>query len=61
MLRTLEKERSVLLLEEEVLKMQVAEAQALHNLQNDQRVQAMITVKQPLYSDPEPAVARRNP
>jgi hypothetical protein len=48
-LRTLERERSQLLLEEEVLKMQVAQRQALEELQNDKKVQSMIPPKNPLY------------
>lgn len=48
-LRNLERERSQLLLEEEVLKMQVAQEQALERLQNDPQVQAMIPPKQPVY------------
>lgn len=57
-LRSLERERSELLLEEEVLKMQVAEAQALIRLQEDSTVQAMIPVNTPRYVHAEPALAR---
>ena len=41
-LRTLERERSQLLLTEEVLKMHIAEAQALNTFQNDSAINAMI-------------------
>ena len=56
-LRTLEHERSQLLLEEEVLKMQIAEQQSLDTLQNDPLVQAMQPPKDPLYIRAEQAVA----
>lgn len=59
MLRTLERERSLLLLEEEVLKMQVAESQALQHLQEDKKVKTMISVKDPQYAAPDAAVALR--
>lgn len=44
-LRTLERERSQLLLEEEVLKMEIAEEQALEQLQEDKRIRLMIAPK----------------
>lgn len=56
-LRSLEHERSSLLLKEEVLHMEMAEAQALENLQNDKRVKAMIPVRQPRYAEEEQTVA----
>lgn len=56
-LRRLEQQRSKLLLEEEVLKMQVAEQQALERLQQDRRIQAMVAVKRPLYTTPDSTVA----
>lgn len=56
-LRRLEQQRSKLLLEEEVLKMQIAEQQALGRLQEDRRIQAMIAVKKPLYTTADSAVA----
>ena len=56
-LRTLEYERSQLLLEEEVLKMQIAEEQALETLQNDPKIQAMRPPKQTVYVRAEQAVA----
>lgn len=57
-LRKLERERSQLLLEEEVLRMQVAEAQSLFVLQNDKKIQAMTVMKNPLYADESAALAQ---
>ncbi len=48
-LRTLERERSQLLLREEVQNMQIAQQQAIEQLQQDSRIQAMIPVKSPQY------------
>ena len=59
-LRSLERERSVLLLEQEVINMQIAEAQALQNLQLDRQVQAMVSAKGIRYAEGEQAVAIRN-
>lgn len=60
-LRNLEHERSQLLLEEEILKMQVAQEQALEHLQNDAKVQAMQPPsKKPLYINVEAAMAAQN-
>ena len=56
-LRTLERERSQLLLEEEVLKMQVAQAQALRNLKEDNIVLTMIPYDDPEYTQEEGTVA----
>lgn len=56
-LRTLEHERSALLLEEEILNMQIAEYQALEYLQEDKRIQAMMPVKNPIYVRQEQDVA----
>ena len=56
-LRNLERERSQLLLEEEILNMQVAESQALHRLSSDPVVQAMVAVKRPLYIEEDTTVA----
>jgi hypothetical protein len=56
-LRNLERERSQLLLEEEVLKMQVAEAQALQSLGGDKRIQAMVELRNPLYTEADATVA----
>jgi hypothetical protein len=50
-LRTLDRERSYLLLEEEVLKMDIAKAQSLETLQNDKRVKTMIEIVNPVYSE----------
>ncbi|MFA6039069.1 MAG: hypothetical protein WCV62_06030 [Candidatus Peribacteraceae bacterium] len=60
-LRGLERERSMLLLEQEVLNMQIAEAQSLNHLQQEQQIHTMsvatkpryITVEKPLTSLPE--------
>lgn len=57
-LRKLERERSQLLLEEEVLRMQAAEAQSLDTLQSDKKIQAMMLMKKPLYADESAAVAQ---
>ena len=48
-LRTLERERSQLLLTEELLKMRIAEAQALNTFQNDPMILAMPKVTKPRY------------
>lgn len=56
-LRNLERERSQLLLEEEILNMQVAEAQALHQLSDDPIVRSMVAVKRPLYIQEDSTVA----
>ncbi len=57
-LRTLERERSRLLLDEEVLKMQIAESQALKQLENDKIIQAMVLVSRTQYTNQETTVAR---
>lgn len=56
-LRSLEHERSSLLLKEEVLRMEMAEAQALEALQNDKRIKAMVPVSQSRYMQKEETVA----
>jgi hypothetical protein len=48
-LRTLERERSQLLLEDEVLRMQIAQEQSIENLEGDKRVQAMLQNVRPTY------------
>lgn len=48
-LRNLERQRSQLLLEDEVLNMQIADQQSLETLQNDPLVQNMQTAKKPVY------------
>lgn len=58
-LRSLERERSLLLLEQEVLNMQIAESQALEKLQNDPLVQVMVPLKNPIYTGQESPVALR--
>ncbi len=58
-LRNLEGDRSAALLEQEVLSMQISEAQALNHLQNDAQIQSMIAVKNPLYAHEVPAVAMK--
>lgn len=61
-LRTLERERSQLLLEEEVLNMQVARAQAMEKIESDHQIQAMQTIKKPVYTNMIPdAVSERLP
>ena len=56
-LRKLENQRSLLLLEQEVLNMQIAEAQALEHLQQDALIQAMIPMSKLQYIQQNPAVA----
>ena len=58
-LRKLEQERAQLQLQQEVLQMQIAEQQAIENLQGDPKIQQMKTVDKPLYVDGSPAVATR--
>jgi hypothetical protein len=48
-LRKLENQRSVLLLEQEILNMQIAEVQALDHLQNDPQVTRMKEFSHPQY------------
>ena len=58
LLRNLERERSQLLLEQEVLNMQVARAQAMEKIESDRQIQTMIPVRFPIYTtsdDPIPA------
>ncbi len=50
LLRNLERERSHLLLDQEVLNMQVAKAQAMEKIESDRQVQTMIPVKNPTYT-----------
>jgi hypothetical protein len=58
-LRTLERERTRLLLEEEVLKMRVAEAQAIGHLQEDAKIQAMIPMGKVTYVRADASMALR--
>lgn len=57
-LRTLERERSRLLLDEEILQMQIAEAQALTVLEKDNYIQAMVSIRNPAYTEPDSSVAQ---
>ncbi len=59
-LRTLEYERSKLLLEKEVLKMQIAEEQSLETLQQDKHIVSMPPARRPRYVDGEREVAMKN-
>ena len=56
-LRSLEHERSSLLLKEEVLRMEMAQAQALENLQSNKRIKAMIPLRTSRYIKEEETVA----
>lgn len=57
-LRTLERERSQLLLAEELLKMRLSEAQALVTFQTDPQILGMVQVTAPAYVRSDTAVAR---
>lgn len=56
-LRTLERERSQLLLAEELLKMKLSEAQALVTFQTDPQILGMLKVSDPAYLRSDNAVA----
>ena len=56
-LRSLERERTSLLLEQEVLNMQIAEAQALESLRRDRVIQVMVPFRSPRYTGEDSAVA----
>jgi hypothetical protein len=58
-LRNLERERSQLLLEDEILKMQIAQEQALEKLQNDKKVTGMKPAAKPMYLNGEAEMARQ--
>lgn len=58
-LRNLEYQRTQLLLEQEIQQMQVAEHQAIEKLQNDTKIQTMITAKNPTYVTGVASVAVR--
>ncbi len=58
-LRSLERERSELLLEQEILNMEIAKSQALETLQNDPKIQAMQKVSKPQYVNTQMSVAER--
>lgn len=49
-LRNLERQRSQLLMQEEVLNMQVARAQAMEKIESDHQIQKMAQVKKPEYT-----------
>ena len=49
-LRGLERDRTVLLLEQEVMNMQIAESQALDHLQDDPEIRAMVPQTKPRYA-----------
>ena len=53
LLRNLDRERSQLLLEQEVLNMQVARAQAMEKIENDHQIQGMVPLRNPHYLLPE--------
>lgn len=59
-LRSLERERSLLLLEQEVLNMHIAQAQALQNLQDDPQIAGMLAVRNAKYVVQESVVARKD-
>lgn len=59
-LRALERESSLLLVEQEILNMRNADAQALNRLSDDVQIQAMVPVHRPAYVQEDPAVALRN-
>ncbi len=58
-LRTLENQRNVLLLQEEVLTAEIAQSQALEHLQQDDQVQAMVPFAHPQYVKESDSVALR--
>lgn len=57
-LRTLERERSMLLLEQEVLNMEKARAQSLEQLRDDKQIRAMVPVKGAKYVNEDVSVAK---
>jgi hypothetical protein len=60
-LRTLEHQRSQLLLNEEVQNMQIAQEQALENLQQDAKIKSMGVPKNVQYVDDASAVGTAHP
>jgi len=56
-LRTLERERSQLLLTEEVLKTRIADAQALATFQNDPQILGMVEMRRPQYVEQHQPIA----
>ncbi len=59
-LRSLEYIRNQLLLQQEVLNMETARAQALATLERDPGVRMMVKTKKPKYVQGEPAIASKN-
>ena len=59
-LRGLERERSLLLLEQEVLNMEIAQAQSLQSLKNDAQIEAMTVVSKSTYVQESESVALKN-
>lgn len=55
-LRRLETERSILLLEQEVMNMQIAEAQSLDRLEQDEQIQKMVPYNKQEYVRDEAAL-----
>lgn len=58
-LKVLENERAELLGENEILRMQIAEAQSLDRLAEDQVIQSMVKANEPLYIRGDTAVAQK--
>lgn len=58
-LRSLEKARAELMLEQEVLNMQIATSQSLESLRNDPQVQAMLKPKNLKYIDAEDSLSAK--
>lgn len=58
-LRTLEYQRTQLLLEEEIQQMKIAEHQALEKLQDDPSIKAMVQARNPSYVNVTESVAVR--
>lgn len=56
-LRTLEHQRSSLLLEQEIVNMQVAQQQAIETLQKDKRITSMLTLNKAGYIQADQSVA----
>ncbi len=59
-LRTLERARSELLLEQEVVNMQIAKSNSLQSLQSDPQIQLMQKPTKPKYVQSEVSVAEAN-
>ena len=49
----------MLMLEQEVLNMQIAQSQAMETLQTDKLIQVMVPLRNPAYAREESAVALR--